>query len=425
MARLPREHRLETRDARAKLAARSEPYWRQIVPGTFLGYRKGKRGAAWIARQRQADGYAEQRIGTPDDTGAADGDVVLTYAQAVVRAQAVQVEERKPLPRHLGDGITLNAVMSEYIEDHLAGKGSQTNARQLHRRHIEGTIGKKLVTALDAKQLRKWQREIIEKPPTIRGKAQAYDPSDPDQLRGRKASANRILSMIKAALNRAWRDDQLPSDLPTYWMKVEAYDLGDEPTPRMLERDEVTRLLNSAPPDLRQLLHGALMTGARRGDLLSLRCRAYDPDMQTVRIQVSKTGKTLIQPLTPEGSDMFEQLTAGRAPSDHVFTRADGRPWGKHDVQKPMVAAVKAAQLEGVSFKTTRATYGKFLLVATKDLELVAKALGHSDSRITRKHYAQYLPSEMAKGVAQLPALGITQESKVSRLGKKRQERAR
>ena len=79
-------------------------------------------------------------------------------------------------------------------------------------------------------------------------------------------------------------------------------------------------------------------------------------------------------------------------------------------------AAVEAAKLEGVSFKTARATYGKLLLVATRDLELVAKALGHSDSRITRKHYARYLPSELARGVAKLPRLGVDTGTKVARL---------
>lgn len=31
-------------------------------------------------------------------------------------------------------------------------------------------------------------------------------------------------------------------------------------------------------------------------------------------------------------------------------------------------------KLPGISFKVTRATYGKLLLIATKDIELVAKA---------------------------------------------------
>ena len=124
VARMPREHRLETREARARLKARTEPYWRQIVPGTFLGYRKGRRATAWIVRQRQGAGYGERRIGTPDDAGEPDGDVVLSYAQAVGRAQSVQVDDRRPAPRHYGDGLTLNQIMVDYIDEHLAGKGS-------------------------------------------------------------------------------------------------------------------------------------------------------------------------------------------------------------------------------------------------------------------------------------------------------------
>ncbi len=86
-----------------------------------------------------------------------------------------------------------------------------------------------------------------------------------------------------------------------------------------------------------------------------------------------------------------------------------------------MRALVKAAKLDDVSFKTTRATYGKLLLLATKDIEMVAKALGHSDSRITRKHYAQYLPNEVARAVASMPSLGVNiGGNEISRIGKKR-----
>lgn len=418
MARNPRDHRLETRGARAKLKSRKEPYWRQIVPGTFLGYYKGLRGAAWIVRQREGDGYRHQRLGIPDDHAEADGEVVLSYAQGAKAATSTQLKERNS-PRHYGDGLTLNAVMQTYIDEHLAGKGSQDITRQQWARHIKGSVGAKLVTALDADALRKWHRSMIAKAPTVRGKAQPFDATDPDQVRARKATANRVLSMVKAALNRAWKDDQLPADLPTYWMKVDPFPLGEEPEPRMLEQDEITRLLNAAPADLRTLLQGALMTGARRGELLDLRCRAFDTDTRTLRIYQSKTGKTLTQPLTPEGAALFDTLTAGRDPGEPIFKRADGRSWSKDDVTKPMTAAVEAAKLEDVSFKTTRATYGKLLLIATRDLELVAKALGHSDSRITRKHYARYLPNEVAAGVAKLPALGIARDRKVSRIRRK------
>lgn len=425
MARAPREHRLETRDARAKLKTSTEPYWRQIVPGTFLGYRKGKRATAWVVRQRtQAGGYSEQRIGTPDDHADADGSVVLSYGQAVKVATMTQVEQRTAAPRHYGQGLTLAAVMQSYIDGHLAGKGSQSVTQLQFDRHIRDDIGQKLVTQLDAPALRKWHKALADKPATIRGKVQPFDRSDRAQVRGRRATANRILSMVKAALNLAWKDDQLPADLPAYWKKVDPFPLGEDPPPRMLEPDEITRLLNAAPADLRALLQGALMTGARLGELRALEVRHFDPDTATLRLYQFKTGKTLTQPLTAEGVALFDSLTAGRDPEARIFLRADGREWAKGDVIRPMAEAAAAARLEGVSFKTTRATYGKLLLQATGNIELVAKALGHSDSRITRKHYAQYLPNELSAAVAMLPALGFATDNKVSRIGKKRQERA-
>ncbi len=322
MARAPREHRLETIDARGKLKASGEPYWRQIVPGTFLGYRKGKRASAWIVRQRVGEAYAEQRIGTPDDHAKADGDVVLTYAQAVRRATVVQVEERQLLPRHYADGVTLNKAFDDYIEQRQVTPGGRFNrvmpqstadmSKQVWARHAREGIGAKLVSALDAKAMRKWHAGMAAIAPTVRGKAQVFDPADPDQVRSRRATANRVLTMAKAALSWARQHDALPHDMPDWWRNVSPFNLGDDPVPRMLDQAEITRLLNAAPHDLRTLLQGALMTGCRYGELCRLRVRDYDTEHETVRLFQPKTYKTLTQHLTAEGVELFNALTAGR-----------------------------------------------------------------------------------------------------------------
>jgi len=433
VARLAVEHNLTTPSSRGRLPARSEPYWRQVIAGTFLGYRKGLRASAWIVRQRTQAGYAEQRLGTPDDNLRPDGDVVLTYNQAIARAQLVQVESRAaPAPRRYGDGLTLDAVLDYYLDEHLAGKGSEDITRGVLARHVRGGVGAKLVSALDADALRRWHKELALKAPARRtpnpqakrkGKSdadpsRAYDMNDPDNVRARRNSANRVLSIVKAALNFAWENDRLPASLPTFWMKVAPFALGEDPVPRMLERDEIVRLLAGAPADLRDLLAGALMTGARYGDLRRLQVRDYFLDDGLVRIAQSKTKKTLMQPLTAEGIALFDRLTAGRPGGERVFLRQNGDAWAHSDVRRPMADAVAAAHLVDVTFKTTRATYGKLLLHATRDIEMVAKALGHSDSRVTRKHYAQYLPSELQRAVARLPEIGVAPQGNVTRMSK-------
>ena len=434
MARKPRDHSLESASGRLKLKPRKEPYWRQILPGTFLGYYRGERTSAWMVRQRAGTGYRAQRLGTPDDQAKADGDVVLSYGQAITLAQQVQVEKRQALPKHYADGLTLNDVVDAYLVGRQSEPGGRTGrvmpastakvSALSWGRYGHTKIGGQLVTSLDAKALRSWHAGIASQAVVNRGKVQPFDPRDAEQARARRSTANRVLTIAKAALRYGRDAGTLPDSLPDFWQRALPFSLGDDRPPRMLESDEVKRLLNASAPDLRELLSAALLTGGRYSELRTLRAGDYSADYGTVRLYQSKTGKTLSQPLTPEGRAFFDRSTAGKAPRAFLFTKSDGRPWEQCDITRPMRAAVAAAGLEDVTFKTTRATYGKFLLVATLDLELVAKALGHSDSRITRKHYADLLPSEVAAGVAKLPTMGIEVGTKVSAVGRKRTSRA-
>ena len=83
MARTLRDAKLDSRGARAKLKARREPYWRSLSEGLAIGYRKGAKGGTWIARHYASDhGRRYQALGTADDVANADGQHVLSFAQA-------------------------------------------------------------------------------------------------------------------------------------------------------------------------------------------------------------------------------------------------------------------------------------------------------------------------------------------------------
>jgi hypothetical protein len=45
-----RNPKLDTRSARAKLPMRNSIYWVSLAPGCALGYRKGLKGGAWLAK---------------------------------------------------------------------------------------------------------------------------------------------------------------------------------------------------------------------------------------------------------------------------------------------------------------------------------------------------------------------------------------
>ena len=83
MARTLRDAKLDTRASRLRLKTRREPYWRSISEGLAIGYRKGIKGGTWIARHYSGEhGRRYSAIGTADDIADADGEHVLSFAQA-------------------------------------------------------------------------------------------------------------------------------------------------------------------------------------------------------------------------------------------------------------------------------------------------------------------------------------------------------
>jgi hypothetical protein len=156
VARLPVEHNLTTPSGPAPSSRRAA----SRTGGRSLPARSSATAKA-CARPRgscaSAHPPATQSSAWARRTTAlrADGTIVLTYSQAIARAQRVQVEARTPAaPQHYGDGLTLGAVLDYYLDQHLAGKGSEAITRAVVARHVRGPLGAKLVTALDADALR-------------------------------------------------------------------------------------------------------------------------------------------------------------------------------------------------------------------------------------------------------------------------------
>ncbi len=168
---------------------------------------------------------------------------------------------------------------------------------------------------------------------------------------------------------------------------------------------EAKRLVNRSEPDLRQLVRGALLTGARYGELIALRVEDYDADAGTVYVRDSKSGRPRDIPLNDEGQGFFEEVTAGRAGGDTLFLRDNGEPWGKSHQTRPLKEAAAKVKLDGVSFHILRHTYGS-LAAKGVPLQVIAAALGHADTRTTEKHYAHIQPDHVAKAIrAKLPKL--------------------
>ena len=419
MARTVRDATLESRTARARLKPSGKPYYRSIDPGLHLGYRKGVAGGKWVMRWYVGDGdYKLETIGVTDDVADADGVAVLDFkqAQTVIRQRHIQlVRAAQGLPARDGP-YAVGACVEEYLAFLEVNRKSAKDARWRAGALILPQLGNIGCTDLTAPRLRKWLADTAAAAPRLRtrkGDGQQYrgiDKDDEEQRRRRRATANRVLTILKAALNRAWREGKIPSD--DAWRRVEPFEEADAPRVRYLSIDECRRLIDAAEAGFRDLVRAALLTGCRFGELASVRVRDFNPDAGTLHIRTSKTGRGRHVVLHDEGIELFTHLSAGRRGVELMLRKADGDRWGKSNQTRPMAEACARANIEpAANFHSLRHTYASHAVMAGAPLLVVAKNLGHSDARMVEKHYGHLSATYVADAIrAAAPRFGPAAE---------------
>jgi integrase len=418
MARRVLDRYLDSKDARRRLAPRAKPYFRTLERGLHLGYRRLANGAAgpWIARHYRGDRrYEEEAIGHADDLSDADGVAILTYWQAVEVAR-----ERMKLRVQSAAGIvgpyTVADAIAAYLEFLRQNRNTAYDVRKRMEAHALPQLGKLEVASLTADGLRKWHVGLARKPPRLRskpGREQKYRALADDEnfLRRRRASANRCLAQLKAALNLAWREGKTPSDKE--WRKVQPFEGADAARVRYLTVVECKRLLKACDPVFRNLVRAALETGARYGELVRLRVDDFNRDNGTIAIRISKTGKPRQVVLTDDGVAFFEQVCLHRAGGEPMFLKADGSAWRKSHQLRPIAEACRRAKIEPpINFHALRHTWASLATMNGVPLLIVAKNLGHSDTRMVEKHYGHLAPSYIANAIR----AGAPRFGKVKRL---------
>jgi integrase len=421
MARRIKDAALDSREARRKLKARDKPYYRSIERGLHLGYRRHRDGTgAWMARHYVGEqSYQVESIGAADDLSDADGAAILTYWQAVENARA-----RMQARAHVVAGKAGPLTVADALDAYLAFLQDHRKSAVASRYSIDALIRPKLghiaVTELTAKQIREWLSGLARSPArarTRKGNAQRHKPHghSREDARRRQSSANRVLTMLKAALNMAW--DEHPKQVPSNaeWARVRRFKGADEARVRYLDVTEAKRLINSCAADFRQLVQGALQTGARYGELARIEVSDFNVDSGTIFIRQSKGGKPRHVVLTDEGSTFFRQLCAGRAGSDLMFRKGSGA-WLKSHQRRPMEAACARAKIDPpIGFHGLRHTWASLAVMGGVPLMVVAKNLGHTDTKMVEKHYGHLAPSFVADAIrASAPRFGFKPDKKIA-----------
>jgi len=397
-----RDARLETPTARAKLKVQDRPHYRAIAPGIALGYRRSTAGGRWCVRWyvgEQAYRLATLE-GVADDHQVADGTLVLNYRQA-------QDAARRHVERALHAGgatgrYSVADAVADYVAFLRAERKTADDAEKRLAKHVLPLIGTKRVADLQQADVERVKRNMVRQ-----------DAEDPDVERRSRDSANRVLSSLKAALNRCFRDPAKGIVTDAAWRKVEPFRAVGRARQVHLDPAEARRLVNACRGRFRELVTAGLLTGARYGELVALRARDFRSDLRTLTVRDGKTGARDVV-LTPEGVRFFDGRAAGRHSDDVLLTRDDGAPWGKNHHSRPMKEAVARAKLPaGTVFYSLRHSYASQALLAGMNMQLLAENLGTS-VRMVELHYGKFLAASRRKLIeAHGPRLGLKHQRKV------------
>jgi hypothetical protein len=293
MAGRVQEANIDSPSARHRLKRGRQPHWRILERGkAHLGWQcwKGDPAGRWVLRRYIGNNkYRVEALGIADDLNTADGERVLSYQQAEAKGRAMIASPKGGKIERL----TVRQAVARYTE-YKRALGQPT--RDLLSRatvHILPTLGDEIVAELTAEQLRQWLATMAAAPARARPKdgqpQYRSTPRGEEAMRARRASANRVLTMLKAALNHAF-DEGYVAVHDAWGRKLKPFRDVETARVHYLSVAEAQRLINACDDEFRPLVRAALETGCRYGELTRVEIADFNPDAGTVAIRKSKTG---------------------------------------------------------------------------------------------------------------------------------------
>lgn len=369
-------HEIHKVRVRAALPPRREPYWGpSLARGRVLGFRKiDATSGSWIARAR--DEASRQRY-------KALGLVTDAFDYEAARAAALHWFEAADAGV-TDEVVTIADACREYVEDRRRekGEGCAHDAKMRFERTVYDTpFGATPLAKLRTPMIKKWR----------------------DGLGLGKASSNRTLTSLKAALNLAVTERRVHPIMAREWGDVAPHKGASRRRDLFLDLKQRRALLEAATGALRDLMEAVALTGARAGELVNATRAQFDARTGSMTF-IGKTGRRDV-PLSPAALDQFKRLAMSKLPGAHLFVRDDGRKWAHSDWDELVRAAANAAKLpSGVCLYTLRHSFITESLINGMPTLDVARLVGTSLMMI-EKHYGHLVASSARERLAEVKML--------------------
>ncbi len=200
---------------------------------------------------------------------------------------------------------------------------------------------------------------------------------------------------LKALLNlyKSWykfKFDKIPNNFNNIVRKINRLEIN-EPK-KVWSKDEINKILNltyNINKDLYYRLVFSLNTGARPGEIATIKIKDIDLDRDKIKIYGHKTGKIRFIPL-PLNLKAAIKPIINRGPEESLF---------KHQynvtLNRQLTKLCKLAEVKPLSLHGLRHTFATLLLEARISPKKVAKLLGHKRVSTTLDLYWQEQDDEV------------------------------
>ena len=189
---------------------------------------------------------------------AADGERILSFKQASAKAHTIV-----GLPQAQAGPFTVRQAWEGYIEAKRHAGQDVDNLISRGGIHILPELGELRVEKLTKQHLRSWLAGMASAPAQKRSKdgkpSYRPAPANEDEIRARRATANRVLTMLKAALNHAY-DEGLVKNRDAWNRKLKPFREVDAARVDYLTVVDAQRLSSAADGDFRPLVQARSQT---------------------------------------------------------------------------------------------------------------------------------------------------------------------
>ncbi len=203
---------------------------------------------------------------------------------------------------------------------------------------------------------------------------------------GRKHYANRVVQLIKAVYNRCIADAGWDGKNPTTGIKR----FAEESRERFLQPEEIGQLFQAVAEegqDFQDLVHMAILTGARRANLFGMRWEQVQGDVW--RIPSTKSGKPVEIPLTSKALEILLRRRRVANGSPWVFPSDSSISGHIAGPGKPWDEVRKRSGLTDLRWHDLRRSLGSWATMTGANLPVVGKMLGHGAGSSATAVYAR------------------------------------